>query len=461
MVRLEFKEGSSNKFWELALSEAEYTVRWGRVGANGQEKKFTFPSSLKAKTEADKLIASKKKKGYVEVSKGKTAAGKKQAPKAAPRDPALEKLIAKNPSDPTNYLVYGDWLTQKGDPRGELVSVQHALSELSAEERKGPKGKALANRERSILNANANFTGVSKKLAQPRWRWGFIESVLFNNDDDWMDDENKIDVPKLCREVLASPAMAAVTSLEVAILRWDYVGKDVATVLKAFGESPYASQITSLRIGPKKGDDVDVGMYEAGKGPELISKYFPNLEELIIHASSISLGTINLPKLRTLKIETCGLSKKNMASIVAAKWPKLERAELWFGSDDYGGNCKLKDLTPILEGKVFPKIEHLGLMNSEITDRIAEALVNAPILRRLKTLDLSLGTMARDGAKAILDNAKAFAHLEQLNVNDNFLTKAEVQKLKKLGKPPVVSKEQKDDDDSVEGEIYRYVTVSE
>ena len=42
-------------------------MRWGRIGSAGQEKEFSFPNTNKAKTEADKLIAEKKKKGYVET----------------------------------------------------------------------------------------------------------------------------------------------------------------------------------------------------------------------------------------------------------------------------------------------------------------------------------------------------------------------------------------------------------
>jgi uncharacterized protein (TIGR02996 family) len=456
MVRLEFKEGTSNKFWELALAGAEYKVRWGRIGSSGQEKLFSFASTNEAKVEADKLVAEKKKKGYQEV--GGAAKKAKPAPPASPRNAQLEKLIAKNPDAVDNYLVYADWLTANGDPRGELITIQHALGEMSPEERKGPKGKPLAKRESEILRKNARFLpDVSPKMVKVTWRWGFLDSIKFCNEEDWMEDG--IDVLGLVAKVLASPACAVLRHLRIGVVRWDEVTKDVPAILKLVGESAIAANLRELTVGDLKNDDVDTGMYDPGK-LDAISKYFPALESLTVHGNEFSLGALNLPKLRSLSIQTCGLSKKHLASVLGAKWPKLEKLELWFGSKDYGGNCKVKDLGPILDGSAIPKVRHLGLMNAEFTDDLCKVLPNAKILSRVETLDLSMGTMSAEGAHAIVDAKKAFSHLKTLDVNENFLSKKNIAELKTLG-PTLIAKSQKDDDDSIEGEIHRYVTVAE
>ena len=87
--RFEFKEGSSNKFWEVTLSDKTLTVRFGRVGSKGQEKSTTFPRSELAQKEHDKLIAEKLRKGYKEVAatdagqsgpSASTLAGKSKSP---------------------------------------------------------------------------------------------------------------------------------------------------------------------------------------------------------------------------------------------------------------------------------------------------------------------------------------------------------------------------------------------
>lgn len=56
----------ASKFWEVAVSGSTMTVRFGKIGANGQTKETTFDSDEDAQIEADKLISAKVKKGYVE-----------------------------------------------------------------------------------------------------------------------------------------------------------------------------------------------------------------------------------------------------------------------------------------------------------------------------------------------------------------------------------------------------------
>ena len=65
--RFEFVEGTSSKFWEVALAGAEQTVRYGRIGTSGQCKVKSFSSAEAAQRDTDKLIAEKTGKGYQEV----------------------------------------------------------------------------------------------------------------------------------------------------------------------------------------------------------------------------------------------------------------------------------------------------------------------------------------------------------------------------------------------------------
>lgn len=65
--RFELSEGSSNKFWEIANSGTEVSVRYGRIGSQGQTSMKTFPDEAGAAKHAAKLITEKTGKGYVEV----------------------------------------------------------------------------------------------------------------------------------------------------------------------------------------------------------------------------------------------------------------------------------------------------------------------------------------------------------------------------------------------------------
>jgi DNA ligase-1 len=66
--RFEFSEGKSNKFWEIAIEGTDVTVRFGRIGTDGQTQTKPFPDAAAAKKHADKLVQEKTDKGYHEVS---------------------------------------------------------------------------------------------------------------------------------------------------------------------------------------------------------------------------------------------------------------------------------------------------------------------------------------------------------------------------------------------------------
>jgi len=68
MARYEFVEGASKKFWEIALEGTSFTTTYGRIGTDGQMSMKEFDSEETAKTEHDKLIAEKTKKGYALVA---------------------------------------------------------------------------------------------------------------------------------------------------------------------------------------------------------------------------------------------------------------------------------------------------------------------------------------------------------------------------------------------------------
>jgi len=66
--RFELSDGDSNKFWEVEVSGREVTVRYGRIGADGQTKTKSFADAAAAQREAGKLVAEKTEKGYAEVT---------------------------------------------------------------------------------------------------------------------------------------------------------------------------------------------------------------------------------------------------------------------------------------------------------------------------------------------------------------------------------------------------------
>ena len=65
--RFEFCAGSSNKFWEVSAQGSDVTVRFGRIGTQGQTQVKSFPDAAAAVAQVAKLIQEKTAKGYLEI----------------------------------------------------------------------------------------------------------------------------------------------------------------------------------------------------------------------------------------------------------------------------------------------------------------------------------------------------------------------------------------------------------
>ncbi|MCX5742900.1 MAG: TIGR02996 domain-containing protein, partial [Proteobacteria bacterium] len=71
-----------------------------------------------------------------------------RTPVARHQNPDLEAAIAAEPGAIAPYLVYGDWLQERGDPRGPLIAIQAAR-------RAAPDDASLRQAEAAHLAANA------------------------------------------------------------------------------------------------------------------------------------------------------------------------------------------------------------------------------------------------------------------------------------------------------------------
>ncbi|MFC8094541.1 DUF4132 domain-containing protein [Streptomyces sp. NPDC057301] len=70
MRRWEFDQGTSSKFWEAEASDTLVTIRYGRIGTQGQEQHKEFADAAAAQAYLTKTIAQKERKGYQEVTDG-------------------------------------------------------------------------------------------------------------------------------------------------------------------------------------------------------------------------------------------------------------------------------------------------------------------------------------------------------------------------------------------------------
>jgi len=71
--RFEYIDSKSNKFWEIWKGTSPtgvwtFTTQWGRIGNKGQRKTRSYGSTWLRNADYNKLISSKLKKGYTEVT---------------------------------------------------------------------------------------------------------------------------------------------------------------------------------------------------------------------------------------------------------------------------------------------------------------------------------------------------------------------------------------------------------
>lgn len=473
MRRFEFEEGSSHKFWEIVVEGNAFTVRYGKVGTDGQVQTKTFKDAAKAETEANKKIAEKTKKGYAEVeadapaggTASKPGAGKPGAAKPGARNPGLEQAIYDAPDDVGAWQVYADWLQSEGDPWGERLSLglahaaakgapktklKKAIDKLDEEHRETLLGKAFAK-----LMAAEDFEQVAKL----EWRYGFVVGVRVAAPEfEWQGTGPDT----ILRALIKSPVARFLQSIRIGLLEWEGDEDSFAKGIDAVSKSGVLPSVRELFVGDFEfADETEISWTDVGSVEPAVL-VMPNLRSLHVRGGGIGLGkALEHEKLETLLIETGGLPAGAVKAIGQAKLPNLIKMDVWFGQKNYGSGGTIKQLAPLFTGEGVPKLRHLGLMNSEFEDDIAIALAKSPLLAQLESVDLSMGTLTDKGGQAILAAADEFKHLTKLDLDHNYLSDDVVKALQRaLGKKVSIGQRETASDWG-DGELHYYTQVGE
>lgn len=191
----------------------------------------------------------------------------------------------------------------------------------------------------------------------------------------------------------------------------------------------------------------------------LLSAYHDLTHFGVRGGNGLSLGQIDLPKLVELRVEAGGLSAEVVREIMSAKLPKLEHLEVYLGTDNYGATSSVDDLTPILDGKLFPKLSYLGLKNSDYQDAVAQVLADAPVLDTLDTLDLSMGILSDDGGQALLNSERVWK-VNKLDLHYHWMSEEMTEKLQAKADEHGVELDSSDRNEGDEDD-WRYVALGE
>ncbi|HLL25694.1 MAG TPA: TIGR02996 domain-containing protein, partial [Kofleriaceae bacterium] len=274
----------------------------------------------------------------------------------------LLRAIRERPDDDEPRLVYADFLSERGDPRGELIVLQCKLARL---DRDDDERRWMDVRMRALLDAHratwrAGLDDIPT-LGLGYLERGFVRRVALYEE------------PFVAH---AESLLAAAPMLEAVYLR----GTEWATPPRV---PPELVQLREVQLGST-----------AFALAALASPYVENIECLQFASECDgpriveALARVRLPRLRSLDLGGTRAGRHGVAALLA--WPGLAQ------------------------------LTHLDLSNCELDD-VGE-LVGSPNIGKLELLSLAANPLGRRGALAVLTSPQLAAleelRLDQTNAGD-------------------------------------------
>lgn len=236
----------------------------------------------------------------------------------------------------------------------------------------------------------------------------------------------------MVEDMLADPEFAGLTELSIG--SWGNAWEDdCQPILDGIVEHADAfSHIEKLFIGDMDYEDCEVSWILQGDHSRLWAA-MPQLKELTIKGSEgLALGQICHEGLEALTIICGGLPVSVIRSIREARLPNLKKLLLYIGIEDYGFNGDADTIRELLKVADFPRLEYLGIADSEIQDELAQVVLESKYMRQIHTLDLSCGTLTDKGGALLLETLPAYPNIKRLDLHHHYLSDEMIEKLKGL-----------------------------
>jgi uncharacterized protein (TIGR02996 family) len=442
-----FTDSKSNKFWNIDLEGARFTVNFGKVGTRGQTQVKEFPDEESARKAHDKLVAEKLAKGYVETTR----------PAATPLQQALEAALVENSDDVAAYSAYADYLMEQGDPRGEFIQVQLALEDPG---RPTPERARLRDRENELLKQHAReWLGDLGRFLVGNWS-GPDKPFHYQFHRGWLDLVRVLPSPDVILAALGrSPEVRLLRQLEVIydmayhpfdfdrLLEGPKRGLsddeqeneiyDEATIMPPLIESQYLANLRVFKLGYSDtaeplSHSTMVRPFENCNAEQIIEllRNCPRLEELYLNTSLAGIeGLFALPSLDKLRVLQYYYGNDYMGDNPQGAYPltalanngSLQRLATLRLHPGREATIDLDEIDAVLRSPNLPSLSHLQVHMTTYGDEGCRAIGESGVLRRLKVLDIGYGNMTDEGARLLAANAD-LKHLELLDVSRNALT---------------------------------------
>jgi uncharacterized protein (TIGR02996 family) len=297
----------------------------------------------------------------------------------------LRRAIIERPDDVDAYLVLADFLQEHGDPRGELIALEHRAS-IDPGAKEPAQHYFEAHREALM----GPMIELEPYLTAVRWELGFVRDASLH----FPSDEPMQNARRITIELLEAPSMALVQELRIMVsgdVQPDPNNDlDRAVVMALCGEKR-----PSIRL-------LELSVMGAGRvSMKLLSEALPNVATFNISSKRISFGGMKAVGVRELGLFTSLLPVSSFASV---DWRALESLSVTASID--GSLTELLTATPMLRTfaiRTDPK-------NVEIVGSLVESGIAAR-LSRLRIDPIGLRELG-----ALMDSAHRFKSLERLEV---------------------------------------------
>lgn len=260
-------------------------------------------------------------------------------------------------------------------------------------------------------------------------------------------------------DILSDPEFPELTELSIG--DWGGCWEDACqTIIDGIVEHAKGfSHIQGLFIGDMDFEECEVSWIIQGNYSRLWAA-LPQLKALSIKGSTdLSLGKIRHENLESLTIICGGLPEAVIKEIQEAELPNLKKLLLYIGIEDYGFDGNADTIKTLLDNMDFPKLEYLGIVDSEIQDELVPIVLDSRYTRQIHTLDLSNGTLTDKSGELLLKRLPDYPNIKKLDVHYNYLTEKMARSLE--GLPIETDTSDRNEPWEYKGEFYMNAMLTE
>lgn len=246
-----------------------------------------------------------------------------------------------------------------------------------------------------------------------------MEKKYYHEYEDYEDGKT---AETMVGEILADPEFQNIDKLIIGDWGGAYEDSCQAVLDAIADNADKFSHITSLFVGDMDYEECEISWIMQGDYSR-IWEAMPQLKEITVKGSTdLKLGKIKHSSLESLTIICGGLGSDVIKEIEEAELPELKKLLIYIGSDNYGFDGDADTVRSLLANSDFPKLEYLGIADSEIQDELTAVVLDCKYIDSITTLDLSCGTITDKGGELLLKKLPELKNLKKLDLSYNYLS---------------------------------------